>query len=132
MSALRAVGAYLKTLREERELSQETVGDQLGVNKRQVLRWEIGENEPSTTHLLRMLELYHGDMRDIEAIYRKSEPTVAYAKKLALDRSAAHEERTIAENLTDEEINKTVREMHEDDRFLDAVRAIRRALGRAD
>jgi DNA-binding XRE family transcriptional regulator len=40
------VGSFLKALRNEKNLTQETLAEQLGVSNRTVSRWETGSNMP--------------------------------------------------------------------------------------
>ena len=44
-------GKFLQELRKEKELTQEQLGEQLGVARRTVSRWETGNNMPWTSWL---------------------------------------------------------------------------------
>ena len=52
------IGAFLKTLRKEKNLTQEQAAEQLGVSNRTVSRWETGTNMPDISLLLEIAELY--------------------------------------------------------------------------
>ncbi|MBR3514947.1 MAG: helix-turn-helix transcriptional regulator, partial [Lachnospiraceae bacterium] len=40
------IGTFLKTLRKEKNLTQEQLAEKLGVSNRTVSRWETGTNMP--------------------------------------------------------------------------------------
>ena len=46
------IGAVLKTLRKEKNLTQEQAAEQLGVSNRTVSRWETGTNMPDIWNLV--------------------------------------------------------------------------------
>ena len=46
------IGAFLKTLRKEKNLTQEQAAEQLGVSNRTVSRWETGTNKPDIWNLV--------------------------------------------------------------------------------
>ena len=52
------IGAFLKTLRKEKNLTQEQAAEQLGVSNRTVSRWETGTNMPDIS-LLVEISVYH-------------------------------------------------------------------------
>ena len=52
------IGAFLKALRKEKNLTQEQAAEQLGVSNRTVSRWETGTNMPDISLLLVIAELY--------------------------------------------------------------------------
>ena len=52
------IGAFLKTLRKEKNLTQEQAAEQLGVSNRTVSRWETGTNMPDISLLVEIAELY--------------------------------------------------------------------------
>ena len=45
------VGAFLKDLRKEKEITQEQLAEELGVSGRTISRWETGKNMPTTNSL---------------------------------------------------------------------------------
>jgi transcriptional regulator with XRE-family HTH domain len=57
------IGARLRTLREDRCLSQQDVEDGSGVSRQQLCRYEKGEDLPSTTALIRLSLFYKVSMQ---------------------------------------------------------------------
>lgn len=49
------VGAFLKDLRKEKELTQEQLAEELGVSGRTISRWETGKNMPDISLLGRRI-----------------------------------------------------------------------------
>ena len=52
------IGAFLKTLRREKNMTQEQLAEQLGVSSRTVSRWETGSNIPDISLLAELAEFY--------------------------------------------------------------------------
>ena len=77
------IGAFLKLLRKEKNLTQEQLAEQLGVSNRTVSRWENGNNMPDISLLSEIAEFY--DVSIPELIYgeRKSENMREEAKEVA-------------------------------------------------
>ena len=77
------IGAFLKLLRKEKNLTQEQLAEQLGVFNRTVSRWENGNNMPDISLLSEIAEFY--DVSIPELIYgeRKSENMREEAKEVA-------------------------------------------------
>ncbi len=67
------IGAFLKTLRKEKNLTQEQAAEQLGVSNRTVSRWETGTNMPDIGLLLEIAELYGVSIPELIDGERKSE-----------------------------------------------------------
>ncbi len=59
------VGAFLKTLRKERGLTQEQLAEQVSVSNRTVSRWETGSNLPDLDVLIELADLYEVELREI-------------------------------------------------------------------
>lgn len=59
------IGRFLKELRNETGLAQETLAEKLGVSRRTVSRWETGTNMPDFDLLIEMSDLYKVDLREI-------------------------------------------------------------------
>ena len=55
----REIGQFLASLRRERNLTQQELGEKLGVTNKTVSRWETGEYLPPV-EMLQMLSEYHG------------------------------------------------------------------------
>ena len=77
------IGTFLKTLRKEKNITQEQLAEQLGVSNRTVSRWETGSNMPDISLLTESAEFY--DVSIPELIYgeRKSENMREEAKEVA-------------------------------------------------
>ena len=67
------IGAFLKTLRKEKNLTQEQAAEQLGVSNRTVSRWETGTNMPDISLLMEIAELYGVSIPELIEGERKSE-----------------------------------------------------------
>ena len=52
------IGAFLKMLRKEKNLTQEQLAEQLNVSGRTVSRWETGRNMPDISLLVELSEFY--------------------------------------------------------------------------
>src|SRR5262245_48734723 len=66
-----ALGAALRTARERQGLSYGQLGELVGVNKSQVMRWETGERPPSPQNLVDLaeqLELRAADLFELAGI----------------------------------------------------------------
>ena len=67
------IGAFLKTLRKEKELTQEQLAEQFNLSGRTVSRWETGVNMPDLSLLVELSEFYHLDIKEIIDGERKGE-----------------------------------------------------------
>ena len=52
------IGAFLKSLRKEKNLTQEQLAEQLNVSGRTVSRWETGSNMPDISLLVELAEFF--------------------------------------------------------------------------
>ena len=59
------IGAFLKELRKEKNITQEELADKMGVSRRTVSRWETGTNMPDMDILIDISDLYDVDLREI-------------------------------------------------------------------
>ena len=59
------MGAYLKKLRSEKDLTQEELAEKFGVTRRTVSRWETGYNLPDIDVLIEMSDLYNVELKDL-------------------------------------------------------------------
>lgn len=59
------IGAFLKTLRKEKNITQEELADKMNVSRRTVSRWETGSNLPDLGLIVELADLYEVDMREI-------------------------------------------------------------------
>lgn len=65
----RAVGVYLKTLRELHGWSQERVADDLRLfSEKQLRRWEKGGADPASSSLIKLVHHINGQMRHVTRI----------------------------------------------------------------
>lgn len=67
------IGAFLKELRKEKDLTQEQLAEQFGVAARTVSRWENGNNMPDLSILVELADFYGVDIRELIDGERKSE-----------------------------------------------------------
>ena len=67
------IGAFLKSLRKEKGLTQEQLAEQMSVSSRTVSRWETGSNMPDISILIELADFYEVDIREILNGERKSE-----------------------------------------------------------
>lgn len=73
------IGKFIATLRKEKDLTQEQLGEKLGVTNKTVSRWETGTYLPPAEMLLSMSELFSVSINEIlsgrrlsDAEYKKS------------------------------------------------------------
>lgn len=59
------VGAFLRELRKEKNLTQEQLAEIFQVTNRTVSRWETGSNMPDVSLLLEIADYYELDVREI-------------------------------------------------------------------
>ena len=59
------IGAFLKELRKEKNLTQEKLAEKLNVTSRTVSRWETGVNLPDLSLLVELADFYGVDIREI-------------------------------------------------------------------
>ena len=67
------VGSFLKTLRKEKNLTQEALAEKLNVSNRTVSRWETGSNMPDIGMLVEIADFYEVSIPEIINGERKSE-----------------------------------------------------------
>ena len=67
------IGAFLKDLRKERNITQEQLAEEMNVSRRTVSRWETGSNMPDLDILIDISEYYDVDLREILNGERKDE-----------------------------------------------------------
>ena len=66
-------GAFLKRLRNEKNLTQEQLAERFNTTRRSVSRWETGSNLPDIDILIEMSDFYDVDLREILDGERKNE-----------------------------------------------------------
>ena len=67
------IGAFLRQLRKESELTQEELAEKFGVSSRSVSRWENGSTMPELGILVDLADYYHIDIKELIDGERKSE-----------------------------------------------------------
>ncbi len=95
------VGEFLKTLRKDKNLTQEELADKMNVSRRTVSRWETGANLPDLSVLVELADLYDVDMREIFNGERKNETMEKDIKETML----------MAADYTDDHMAKVMRNM---------------------
>lgn len=66
-------GAFLKRLRQEKNITQEQLAEKFSVSGRTVSRWETGSNLPDLAILIELADFYAVDIREIIDGERKRE-----------------------------------------------------------
>ena len=59
------IGAFLKELRNDNNLTQEQLAEKFGVSQRSVSRWENGNTMPDISILIELADYYEVDLREI-------------------------------------------------------------------
>ena len=67
------IGAFLKELRTERNMTQEAIAGKFGVTQRSVSRWENGTTMPDISVLIELADFYDIDIRELLRGERKRE-----------------------------------------------------------
>lgn len=67
------IGAFLRILRKEKNLTQEQLAEILGVSGRTVSRWETGSNMPDLSIMIELADYYDIDIKELLNGERKSE-----------------------------------------------------------
>lgn len=78
------VGQFLKTLRKEKNITQEVLAETLNVSGRTVSRWETGSNMPDISLLVELSEFYQVSIPEIINGERKSEKMDQETKDTAI------------------------------------------------
>ena len=67
------IGSFLKELRKENNMTQEQLGERIGVTNKTVSRWETGNNMPDISILVDIADYYDISIPEIISGERKSE-----------------------------------------------------------
>ncbi len=78
------MGAFLKKLRNEKNLTQEQLAERLNTTRRSVSRWEGGYNLPDIDILIEMSDFYDVDLRELLDGERKNEKMNQETKETVL------------------------------------------------
>jgi len=102
-SPARSLGAFLRRLREERELTQKQVAGDLGISQSALSAWESGQTLPPRPQIERIAGVLGVGVDRLEAYFEKAESEENYAPR-SLGRihvqAAEHVKRYGAENLS--------------------------------
>ena len=102
-SPVRSLGAFLRRLREERELTQKQVARDLGISQSALSAWESGQTLPPRPQIDRIAGVLGVGIDQLEAYFEKAESEESYAPR-SLGRihaqAAEHVKRYGAENLS--------------------------------
>ena len=100
------IGAFLKALRKEKNLTQEQAAEQLVVSNWTVSRWETGTSMPDISLLPEIAKLYGVSIPELIDGERKSEKMNEEAKEVASRMSdyAESEKTTILKNIKTESL----------------------------
>ena len=79
-------GQFLKTLRKEKQITQEALAEILHVSNRTVSRWETGSNMPDISLLVELAEFYQVSITEIIDGERKSEKMNQETKMTAMEK----------------------------------------------
>jgi len=69
------IGCFLKSLRKEKNVTQEKLAERLGVSNRSVSRWETGSNLPDLDVLVEIADYYGVELREILDGERRTQNT---------------------------------------------------------
>lgn len=113
-----ALRAYLRALRDGRDMTQEQVAQAIGMVYRSYVDWELGTTkELKATFLIRIIQLLHGSWEHAQKL-AKPNATVEQARDLALD--------ALANDITSkEELDALIAEWHQDKQLRKTVRKAR-------
>ena len=78
------IGSFLKTLRNEKGLTQEQLAEKVNVSRRSVSRWETGSNLPDLDVLMELADYYDVELRELLDGERKSEQMDQVLKETTL------------------------------------------------
>lgn len=88
----KAIGAFLKQLRNEKGITQEQLAEILGVSGRTVSRWETGNNLPDLSILVCISEYYDVEIKEILNGERKTKSMESELKETLLKVADYHDE----------------------------------------
>ena len=77
------IGTFLKTLRKEKNMTQEQLAEHLGVSNRTVSRWETGSNMPDISLLTEIAEFFDVSVPELINGERKSANMKEEVKEVA-------------------------------------------------
>ncbi len=91
------VGLFLKTLRKEKNITQEELAQVLNVSSRSISRWENGVNMPDISLLVELSEFYQVSINEIIDGERKNDKMDEDIKKTAIKMSQYSKNEVVTE-----------------------------------
>lgn len=64
-SSLMKFGDNLRNLRQSKKLSQEKLGEKVGVSRQSVSKWELGESYPEMNNIFALCDIFHCKINDL-------------------------------------------------------------------
>jgi transcriptional regulator with XRE-family HTH domain len=113
-----AATAYLKTLREARNLSQDDVAEAIGASMRQVGAWERGQADPASSSIAAYIRFVHASAEHVVSLLINPIATAEDGAQLAgqwLEESEQSYVRTLDSTSIDDQLHE----------LLDVLRAFR-------
>ncbi len=80
-SPVRSLGAFLRRLREERELTQKRVAKELGISQSALSAWESGQTLPPRPQIARIAAVLEVGVDALESYFEKAESEESYAPR---------------------------------------------------
>lgn len=80
-SPVRSLGAFLRRLREERELTQKQVAKELGISQSALSAWESGQTLPPRPQMARIAAALGVGVDALETYFEKAESEESYAPR---------------------------------------------------
>ena len=74
------IGAFLKQLRNEKNLTQEELSEKFYVSTKTISRWETGSNMPDLSMLIELAEFYQVEITELIDGERKPDSVTADSK----------------------------------------------------
>ncbi len=103
-----AAGAYLQTLRKAQGLSQEGLGDRIGVTGNTIYRIEAGRQAPMMEQIINLLATLKGRAEDMAHLMRNAQATENDGRTLAHERLQA-----LAAQASNEELQTVINRLRE-------------------
>jgi transcriptional regulator with XRE-family HTH domain len=102
-SQVRSLGAFLRRLRDERELTQKQVARELGISQSALSAWESGQTLPPRPQIERLAAVLGVGVEAIESYFEKAETEESFRPHSSARvrfQGAEHVKRYGAENFT--------------------------------
>lgn len=94
------VGKFFASLRKEKDMTQELLGEQLGVTNKTVSRWENGNNMPDISALEKLSEIFGVSIGEIISGERLTDDKLREASDRAIIDAAKNEAFSCKEKLS--------------------------------